>query len=262
MITGLMVVINYYNKRHMKKLIFACAALLVLLNACKRDEYYRDGGLADPNFKGNMLQYLQAKTVPFDTLAKIVKLAGLESTFSNDDFTFFAPDDGVIKKTIGTIRTDGLNAYLFYSGKDTVKTLDQISPVIWRRYLQRYMFKGVNRLKDYQQIDFDVRSVYPGGLYYSLAGNISNIGVTYATANNIKYIGYRQLNLTYIPDASKPNDDWYINKVSSSDIKPTNGVVHALAYNDMVGGAFFGFNRSDFFSDVYFSGLAPSNPSK
>ncbi|WP_168202553.1 fasciclin domain-containing protein [Pedobacter sp. KBS0701] len=246
----------------MKKLIFACAALLLILNACKRDEYYRDGGLANPDFNGNMLQYLQAKKVPFDTIAKIVKLAGLESTFSNEDFTFFAPDDEVIKKTIGTIRTDGLNNLLFYAGKDTVKTLDQISPVIWRRYLQRYMFKGVNRLKDYQQIDFDVKSVYPGGLYYSLSGNISNIGVTYATANNIKYIGYRQLNLTYIPDASKPNDNWYINKVASSDIKPTNGVVHTLAYNDIRGGAYFGFNESDFFSDVYFSGLAPSDPSK
>jgi hypothetical protein len=261
MITGLMVVINY-NKRDMKKLIFACAALLLVLNACKRDEYYRDGGLANPNFNGNMLQYLQAKKVPFDTIAQIVKLAGMESNFSNEDFTFFAPDDEVIKKTIGTVKTNGLNNFLFYSGKDTVKTLDQISPVIWRRYLQRYMFKGVNRLKDYQQIDFDVKSVYPGGLYYSFGGNISNIGVTYATANNIKYIGYRQLNLTYIPDASKPNDNWYINKVASSDIKPTNGVVHTLAYNDIRGGAYFGFNESDFFSDVYFSGLAPSNSSK
>lgn len=247
----------------MKKLIFACAAVLLILSACKRDEYYRDGGLANPNFEGNMLQYLQAKKVPFDTLAKIVKLAGMESTFSNEDFTFFAPDDDVIKRTIGTIRTDGgLNNFLFYAGKDTVKTLDQISPLIWRKYLQRYMFKGVNRLKDYQQIDFDVKSVYPGGLYYSLGGNISNIGVTYGTANNIKYIGYRQLVLTYIPDASKPNDNWYINKVSSSDIKPTNGVVHALAFNDLIGGAYFGFNRSDFFSDVYYSGLTPSDSSK
>ncbi|SFA48558.1 Fasciclin domain-containing protein [Pedobacter suwonensis] len=256
-----MVVINY-NKRHMKKLIFACAALLLVLNACKRDEYYRDGGLANPNFNGNMLQYLQAKKVPFDTIAQIVKLAGMESTFSNEDFTFFAPDDEVIKKTIGTVKTGGLNNFLFYSGKDTVKTLDQISPVIWKRYLQRYMFKGVNKLKDYQQIDFDVKSVYPGGLYYSLGGNISNIGVTYGTANNIKYIGYRQLNLTYIPDASKPNDNWYINKVASSDIKPTNGVVHTLAYNETRGGAYFGFNERDFFSDVYYSGLTPSDSSK
>ncbi|MGM9477791.1 hypothetical protein ACS5PU_15275 [Pedobacter sp. GSP4] len=246
----------------MKKLIFACAAVLLILNACKRDEYYREGGLADPNFQGNMLQYLQAKKVPFDTVAKIVKLAGMESMFSNDDFTFFAFDDDVIKRTIGTVKTDGLNNFLFYAGKDTVKTLDQISPLIWRKYLLRYMFKGVNRLKDYQQIDFDVKSVYPGGLYYSLGGNISNIGVTYATANNIKYIGYRQLNLTYIPDASKPNDNWYINAVASSDIKPTNGVVHALAFNLRVNGAYFGFDRNDFYSDVYYSGLTPSDPAK
>ncbi|WP_051691925.1 hypothetical protein [Pedobacter borealis] len=252
----------------MKKLIFACAAVLLILNACKRDEYYRDGGLADPNFKGNMLQYLQAKKVPFDTLAKIVKLAGLESTFSNDDFTFFAIDDDVIRRTIGDIHTyddnkgdsryHSLNELLFHANKDTVKTLDQISPIIWRKYLQRYMFKGVNRLKDYQQIDFDVKSVYPGGLYYSLAGNISNIGAVFNTANNIKYIGYRQLVLTYIPDASKPNDNWFSNQVASSDIKPTNGVVHTLAYN----GSFFGFQRYDFFNDVYYTGLTASDATK
>ncbi|QPH41556.1 hypothetical protein [Pedobacter endophyticus] len=238
----------------MKKLIVICAAFLLVLNACKRDEYYIDGGKANPDYPGNMLEYLQAKKVPFDTVAQIVKLAGLEKQFTTEDFTFFAFDDDVIKRTIGTIRTEGLNSFLYFSGKDTVKTLDQISPVIWRKYLQRYMFKGANRLRDYPQIDLGLRTIYPGALYYDYNNDVSNIGVVFGDANGVRYIGYRQLWLSYIPDISKPNDNWTSIAVASSDIKPTNGVVHALAYT----GSYLGFNRYEFYNDVYTTGLTPS----
>ena len=248
----------------MKKLILICAALLLLFNACKRDEYYIDGGRANPDFQGNMLQYLQAKKVPFDTVAQIVKLAGMEQQFSKEDFTFFAFDDDVVKRTIGDIHTFernknprllSLNQLLYESGKDTVKTLDQISPLIWRKYLQRYMFKGVNALKDYPQIDMDLKSIYPGALHYDYNNDVSNIGVIFNDANGIKYIGYRQLVLSYIPDISKPADNWYTSYVASSDIKPSNGIVHSLRYQ----GAYMGFNLYEFFNDVYNTGLTPSS---
>jgi hypothetical protein len=247
----------------MKKLIMICAALLLLLNACKRDEYYIDGGKANPDYPGNMLQYLQAKKVPFDTVAQIIKLAGMEQQFSTQDFTFFAFDDDVIKKTIGNIHTFektknprllSLNQLLYESGKDTVKTLDQIDPAIWKKYLQGYMFKGINRLKDYPQIDLGLRSIYPGALYYDYNNNVANIGVNFNDANGVKYIGYRQLVFSHIPDVSKPNDDWSTNFISSSDIKPTNGVVHTLNYT----GHYIGFDIGEFFNDVYISGLRPS----
>jgi len=248
----------------MKKLIIACAALLLVLNACKRDEYYIDGGKAKAEFDGNMMQYLQAKKVPFDTVAQIVKLAGMEQQFSSENFTFFAFDDDVVRKTIGNIHTnetdrnpkfESLNQLLYESGRDTVKTLDQISPAIWRKYLQRYMFKGVNMLKDYPQIDLNLRSIYPGALHYDYNNDVANIGVVFYDANGIKYIGYRQLVLSYIPDVSKPNDNWYPNYVASSDIKPTNGMVHTLRYQ----GSYLGFNLYEFFNDVYNTGLTPSN---
>lgn len=248
----------------MKKLIIACAALLLVLNACKRDEYYIDGGKAKAEFDGNMMQYLQAKKIPFDTVAQIVKLAGMEQQFSSENFTFFAFDDDVVRKTIGNIHTnekdrnpkfESLNQLLYEAGRDTVKTLDQISPAIWRKYLQRYMFKGVNMLKDYPQIDLNLRSIYPGALHYDYNNDVANIGVVFYDANGIKYIGYRQLVLSHIPDVSKPSDSWYSSYVASSDIKPTNGMVHSLRYQ----GAYLGFNLDEFFNDVYNTGLTPSN---
>ncbi len=226
---------------------------MTILFACKRDDYYKDGGKATADFDGSMLQYLESKPVKFDTIAQLVKLAGLEEEFSKEDFTFFAPDDKVIKEAIGNIRTIGsLNEYLFFRGRDTLKSLNQIDATIWKKYLQRYMFNGVNRLKDYPQIDFNLRSIYPGALYYSFGNTLTNIGVVYNDENGVRYIGYRQLTVTFVPDASRPEENRRLSYVASSDIKPKNGIVHALAPN---GDGGFGFNRYEFFSDVYNRGL-------
>lgn len=241
-----------------------CAACLLVFSACKRDEYYIDGGKANPDYPGNMYQYLQAKKVPFDSVALIIKLAGMDEQFSKEDFTFFAFDDEVIKKTIGDIHTNdfgrqprvnSLNQMLYSAGRDTIKTLDQVNPAIWRKYIQRYMFKGINRLKDYPQIDLGLKSIYPGSLHYDYNNDVSNIGVIFNDANGVKYIGYRQLVLTYIPDISKPNDNLNPSLIASSDVKPANGLVHTLRYDSN----YLGFSIYEIFSDVYSTGLLPGS---
>ncbi|AYL95075.1 hypothetical protein HYN43_007090 [Mucilaginibacter celer] len=243
-------------KSNMKNIIIAFAGLLLVLTGCKRDEYYKDGGKAKADYPGDMLQYLQDKAVPFDTIAQIVKLAGMEETFRKTDFTFFAPDDDVIKRTIGNNKTRGsLNKFLFDAGRDTVKNLSDIDSAIWKKYLQRYMFKGINRLKDYPQIDINLQNQYPGALYYAYSGDVLNIGVIYDDANNIKYIGPRTLVISYIYDINNAQNAVFRNKISSSDIKPKNGVVHTLQYNE----AYFGFNQDDFYQEIYFAGLHHSD---
>lgn len=241
--------------KYMKKLIIICSALIIAFNACKRDVYYKDGGKAEASMNMDMLQYLESKPVEFDSVATIVKLAGLEEAFRKDSITFFALNDAVIKRTIGTIRTGGLNGYLNIKGRDTVKTLSDIDSLVWRKYLERYVFKGENRLKDYPQVDFQVRNVYPGAIYYSVNKTVFNIGVQFNDANTVKYIGYRQLFLSYIPDVSSPFDNWRSYAISSSDIKPKNGVIHTLVDN----GSYFGFDSFDFYVDVYNTGLKQSN---
>ncbi|MCC8408091.1 hypothetical protein LJ707_04065 [Mucilaginibacter sp. UR6-1] len=238
----------------MKAILIVCVGLLIVLAGCKRDEYYIDGGKAQADFPGNMMEYLEQKPVPFDTIAQIVKLAGMEDTFRNADFTFFAPDDDVVKRTIGSFTRGGLNRDLYEEGRDTVKQLSDISPVVWRKFLTRYMFAGVNRLKDYPQIDLNLQSQYPGQLYYSTGNEVCNIGVIYGDANGVRYIGPRRLHIMFVPDVANPTATSYPTYISSSDIKPRNGVVHTLAYS----GAYFGFNYNEFYSDVYFTGLTSS----
>jgi hypothetical protein len=190
------------------------------------------------------LQYLQSNP-QFDTIAQIVKLAGIEDILSKENVTFFAPTDEVIRTTIGQVMHPGaaqpgdllggsdypaLNQVLHDAGKDTIATLDEISGATWKKYLMRYIFKGSYLLKDFPQLDFTLRPLYPGGYYQGYNGDLANIGVVYYTANTVKYSGYRQLCIASITDPSNPQNYYFGSAaVSSSDIQPTNGVVHTIA---------------------------------
>ena len=239
--------------------LFALLAVMVI-SSCKKDNYYVDGGKSDPAFNGNMLQYLQSNP-KFDTIAQIVKLAGMEKVFTDEKITFFAPTDEVIRRTIGQVNAvrpelrGGLNQTLFNLGKDTVKVLSDINPNIWKKFLSRYIFKGTYKLKDYPQIDFDLKPIYPGSFYRSYFGDLANIGVVYNDVNGVKYTGYRQLSFSYIPDPSTPSN--YIPvAVASSDIQPSNGVVHVLALyvsNGRIGSTehSYGANIFGFTGEIY-----------
>lgn len=226
-----------------------CSAML--FTACKKDDYYEDGGLANPVFEGDIMQYLESKPMEFDTIVQVIKLAGLEENFRKDEVTFFAPRDENIKEMIGSLDQGGVNTALYYYGRDTIKTLSDIDSVIWRKYLQRYMFKGKNKLMDYPQIDFSLLNIYAGQNYYSYNQTVSNIGVLFNDAvssdgtSAIKYMGYRQLHISYIPDVSMPTN-WITVKVASSDIQPNNGVVHVLDYTD----GSFGFEYEEILIDI------------
>lgn len=201
--------------------------LLLIMSSCKRDDYYLDGGKANPVFQGNIMQYLESDP-KLDTIAQIVKLSGMEEVFANENITFFCPTDEVIRRTIGQVNTGGLNTLLFDVGKDTIKTLSDIQPEIWQKYLSRYIFKGSFLLKDYPQIDFDLKPIYPGAFYYSYNKDLANIGVVYNSANGVQYVGYRQLSFSYLPDPSDP-ENFISAAVATSDVQPSNGVVHVLA---------------------------------
>jgi hypothetical protein len=202
-----------------KVAFFSC--VLYLFSSCAKDKYYFDGGLANPNYNGTMLQYLESNK-NFDTIARIIKLAGLEKEFNEDDLTFFAPNDYTVRNQIA-----GLNASLSSVGGDSIRTLDEISPAIWRKTLMAYMFKGSNGLKDYYQLDPDLKAVFPGQYYSSYNSTLANIGVNYTDVNGIKYAGYRSIIFSFVPDYNAL-DNWISSPVISHDIKPRNGVVHAL----------------------------------
>lgn len=215
--------------------------ILILITSCKKDDYYKDSGSHDPHFKGSTLDYLDATPFYFDSVAAVVRLAGMEDVFKSDTLTFFAPSD---KSILNLVKS--LNYSLYIQGYDTVKTLDDVPSSIWQEYLQVYMFHGANQLKDYPQIDYNLVSIYPGQGYLSWGNTPMNIGVVYNDDNGVKYVGYRQLTISYIPDPARPRDNWTTEYVASSNILTNNGVVHTLNINHR----YFGFNLNRFIEDM------------
>lgn len=226
--------------------LFPIVLIACLFAACKGDEYYTDGGLANGNFDGSVMQYLVSKPKEFDSLVQIIKLAGLEETLNSEEVTFFAPTDVNIKALVGRLDQGGVNRRLYNEGKDTIKVLADVDAQIWRKYLLRYVYRGTNKLMDYPQIDFQQKVIYPGQIYYSLGNSVANIGVVYNDAGGVRYMGYRQLHISYIPDVSRPDENWKTIRVSSSDIKPSNGIVHVLE----VSGSQLGFNQGEMEDEI------------
>ncbi|MGO3194091.1 MAG: fasciclin domain-containing protein [Sphingobacterium sp.] len=239
----------------LKKIMFKVVALVcvtcIYATSCSKDDYYTDGERAVAEFDGTVMDYLDSKPREFDTIVQIIRLAGMEEKFSSEEFTFFAPRDEDIKSLIGDVNTNGLNNLLFSLGLDTVKQLSDVDSVIWNFYLHRHIFNGKNKLADYPQVDYNLMSVYGGQNYSSQGDAVFNIGVKYNDAVSsdgnsvLKYMGYRQLHIAYITDLGEPTVFNAI-PVASSDIQPTNGIVHVLNYVD----GQFGFSDSQIRSDI------------
>ncbi|MDI3322718.1 fasciclin domain-containing protein [Pinibacter soli] len=219
----------------------------LLLTACKKNDYYVDSGTSNPKFNGTVMDYLQSKTGVFDTTVQVIKLAGMEKVFSTDTITFFAPNNICIRNLV-----TNYNFYLSSLGRDTVKKLSDIDPSVWKNLMSLYVFKGARKLTDFHQLDLDVINSFSGGMYVSYNGRPMNIGVRYNDEGSIKYAGYRSLYISYILDLTRPtylvgttwtsNGTWIMARVTSSDIQPTNGVVHVIAFSNPPHSLGFDFN--------------------
>jgi hypothetical protein len=218
------------------------------MSGCKKDEYFENTGTHTANFPGTVLDYLKSRPTYFDSVTKIIQLAGMTDVFSKEDITFFAPADSCVNATIAS-----LNKALAGQGTKQVTRLEQIKPEVWREFLSRYVFKGKKSMNDYPQIDASNLSAFPGQIYASYDGLIMNIGVSYSDAGGVKYAGYRQLQISFIPSPSTPRDysSWYSAQVASVNIAPTNGYVHVLRYP----AHFFGFSSSQFIETAIAKGI-------
>lgn len=228
------------NKTHYLKLFCGLLLLVFMATSCKKDDYYEDGGITSPVFNGTIMDYLHAKPFYFDSVETIAKLAGLDTTLSKDSLTFFAPTNRSVTNTVKS-----MNRLLYLLAKDTIKSLSDVPPEVWRKYMSMYIFKGVNLLKDYPQIDFDLLQVYGGQNYLSVNNTVMNIGVTYATSGGVKYVGYRQLNLSFLLKPSATMDYFIAVKVASCNIQPDHAAVHVLADQDQ----YFAFDPQTFLND-------------
>ncbi len=234
--------------------VFATVVLLfITFTSCNKKDSFIDTGVHTAKYDGSILDYLKEKRGQFDSIVKIIQIAGMENVFDNEEITFFAPADSSVNNSI-----EQLNMLLQIWGLKEVKRLEQIKPEVWAKFLSRYVFKGKKAMNDYPQIDIGNLSAFPGQVYTSYSGQIMNIGVVYDDAGTadgvqVKYAGYRHLLISYIPSISTPLDyrSWYSANVASVNIAPRNGYIHALRYSYH----YFGFSPFDFFNEAMKAGI-------
>jgi len=242
--------------------ILSFALLLLVMSSCNKSNY-QDGGTLDPVFKGTTFDYLESRPDVFDSLTKVIRLAGLEQALKSEEVTFFAPPTETIQKTIRIV-----NLLLKSYGKDTVYNLRQIKPAVWKKMLSRYIFKHKKSLTDYPQVDFLNVPVFPGQPYVSYGGDVMNIGVKYADAGGVQYAGERSLYLSFIASLSSPTTSWISSPVATSNVTTSNGYVHVLRFATSLnitntGGLivldftdhYFGFDPFLFYNDALDNGI-------
>lgn len=223
--------------------------LSVSLMNCQNDDYLQDGGMHNPHYNGTVWEYLNSRPDYFKTLVEVIDMADMEDVFKNEEITFFAPTDWSIKGSV-----NALSQYLYKNmGEDTIQDLRQIKPEVWKEYLSLYIIKEKYLMKDIPQLDTTAVAAYPGQAYYSYGGRPMNVGVVYADANGVKYAGYRQILYSYIYDFT--TQDMQNAYVATSDIQPTNGVVHVIRFIDHA----FGFSESSFIQRAINVGIIPYN---
>lgn len=229
---------NFGDKKMRKLMILILFAVSV--GACQKD-HFQDTGINDPKFDGTIMQFIDSNPFYFDTLSRIIRYAGLEETLHTQTITFFAPPDPCFKRVL-----DALNDYQLSIGADSVTQFEQVKPEVWKEMMEMYMFRGDRGLKYYSQVDTLALDTYKGNLFESINGRTMNIGTVFNDAVNddvvVKYQGYRQLLLSYVPDEANPYYRWINCLISTSDVAPHNGRVHVLRYFNHT----FGFSTQTF----------------
>jgi hypothetical protein len=241
----------------MKKFFLpAIVTIALFVASCNKNSYYNDSGVITGKFNGNTMDYLKSKPDYFDSIVKIIKIAGLENTLQGENVTLFAPADSSVRYLFRY-----LNVYLALYGKPPITSIEQITPKIWKKYMSRYIFNFKKGLNDFPQVDFGNLTTYGGQIYPALDGTYMDIGVVYTNvtlggsngtpATTIPYAGYRYLTVSYLSSQYNVRDysTWYSADVASSNIETSNGYVHVLRYP----AHYFGFSLNDFAEDALFN---------
>lgn len=241
--------------------LFISLSLAILsLAACSKSNY-EDGGTNNNKFNGSSFAYLKAHPVQNDSLLTIIELGGLENVLDKEEVTFFAPSLPSIVNAIAE-----LNAYLYLLGQDTVRRLNQIDSLVWRKTLSNYIFTGKKSLNDYPQIDLVNKIAFPGQAYNSYGGRIMNLGVEYSNASGIQYAGLRTLIISYPISEADLAGFWYNARVATNNIQTNNGYVHIIRESlSTINGVFmephlYGFRLADFISEATRLGIKPYKP--
>lgn len=219
---------NMNIKRLTLPLVLALAGVMLIWSGCKK-AYFQDAGIANPHYNGSIYDYLAHQPYWFDTITYIIDHSGLKDVLQHDTVTFFSPTDDAVKQAMNT-----LNAYRYANLEDSAH-LQDIDSTVWKYFLSMYILNGKHLAASFARVDPTNIFAYPGIDYIMYGGYILNIGLIYQGYSGAEAVGPRIISVTDITYNPANYRSCPTITVMTSDIQPTNGVIHVLNNSNILG---------------------------
>lgn len=185
--------------------------VFILASSCSTDWNFENTGLAKEHFDGTMYEYFKSHRYDWDSVRVMVEHAGLVDLFDGSDpITFFGPTNISIRKWMNN------NEYTSIRGMDKEMIKTKILDCVYKGKLLRDEIPEGD-FKEQKKIGGDDYVFMSGKSIWIYRYRLSD-GAELHTGPAILYL---QGNVT--------------TDVASSNIQPTNGVVHSLSYNYIFG---------------------------
>lgn len=212
----------------MKQIIFLGIVLSMLVSCTKYNEI--DTGICKAEFPGNMYEYFKSDSYNWDSLLVMIEYTGLEKYFTGEEpgyeeITFFGPTNHSIRRWLCSLSLNDMA--VFDPAKAVIKLQDKET---CRNLILSHIIKGKRLAADFKEGTSDDET--SGEMVTTANGNQFRVFSFKETFQNVKGAGALVL---YTIGHDKWGSTKYLLPVASTDIQPTNGVVHSMAYSFTLG---------------------------
>ena len=213
----------------MKKIILLGIVLSLFVGCTKYNQI--DTGISKAEYPGNMYEYFQSDSYNWDSLLVLIDHAGMKKYFTGEEpgyeeITFFGPTNHSIRRWLYGMRTN-----LGTTGAPDPEKL-KISlqdPETCRNLLLCHIIKGKRKAASFPQGTFDDNN--SGEVLIAANGKQFRVFTVKESFQNVAGAGPLTL---YAVGIDKYNQTLHIT-MASTDIAPTNGIVHSLPYSFELG---------------------------
>lgn len=204
----------------MKTIILRLSIMLLLfcnVVGCTNNEFIKTG-ISNGKHPGTILEYLESDSYNWDSTLIMIHVAGLENLFDGEEkITFLGPTNHSIRR---------------YMLENNVHRVEDLGSEFCRTTLLRHIMKGKVMREEFPRgVDNRVGEelIGTGGEIYTMMGGNKIWAYTFRGAyQDVSDVGAVTLYVTSI-------DGKIDIPIASTDIEPTNGVVHSLGYSFTLG---------------------------
>ncbi|MEV4884167.1 fasciclin domain-containing protein [Chitinophaga ginsengisegetis] len=215
------------------KIIHLLLGSLLILAACKKDNYLVDEGNTNLERIRKMPTYdFLKESKVLDTVVMLIDRAGMKDEI-NGDITFFSPTNSGVANFLAQ-QTRALQRK--YNNENIKFTLDSLTTDSIKFYLRRHIFKGVIDKKAMSYTKKSFTNINSEGNYFLLLEKyyIDVSGIR-STTNRIQIRRVLGLADEDVPDGTENREPDFYAYVQTSEVRTATGMVHVLEANANMG---------------------------